>query len=140
MNGQQLIPMLSYEDGPAAMDWLIAAFGLVEKRRWFDDVGRLTHGELVLGDQMVMLASPPDYVSPNTLQQRHPDVVPWLRNPWIYDGVLLTVPDLDLALNQALNMGAVLLSPVEDGPPGRRARLADLEGHRWFLIEMSMVS
>jgi signal transduction histidine kinase len=135
MPKQRLVPMLSYEDGCKAMDWLSRAFGFQEKRRWLDDEGRLTHGELALGNQVVMLASPPGYRSPNTLRDQDPEVVPWLGNPWIYDGVVIMVDSLEDVLKQAESCGGLLLSSVEYGPPGRRARLADLEGHRWFLIE-----
>jgi len=34
-NNQQIIPMLAYEDGVAAMDWLCKAFGFSEKKREF---------------------------------------------------------------------------------------------------------
>ncbi len=36
--------MVAYRDGPAAMDWLAAAFGFREEARWLDDEGVLTHG------------------------------------------------------------------------------------------------
>ena len=61
-----VVPMLAYEDGTAAMDWLIRAFGFVERERWLDDAGTLTHGELAVGaDGLVMLATPtPLYEGP----------------------------------------------------------------------------
>src|SRR6185436_20854371 len=31
--------------------------------------------------------------------------------------------------------GATILSEIEEGPPGRRYRAEDLEGHRWFFFE-----
>jgi len=135
MSEQLIVPMLSYEDGCRAMDWLVATFGFAEQTRWTDEAGRLTHGELTLGDQVIMLASPEDYRSPNTQQALGPNMAPWLNHPWIYNGLLLRVDSLDDALSKAKAHGAVLLSPVEDGFPGRRARVADLEGQRWFLIE-----
>jgi len=45
---QAVIPMLAYEHGPEAMDWLIEAFGFSERDRRVED-GRLTHGELDTG-------------------------------------------------------------------------------------------
>jgi uncharacterized glyoxalase superfamily protein PhnB len=51
------VPMLTYADGPAAMDWLVAAFGFIERARWLDDDGRVAHGELDTGDGLVMIAS-----------------------------------------------------------------------------------
>ena len=52
-----VVPMLAYEDGPAAMEWLVQAFGFVERERWLNEAGTLEHGELVVGaDALVMLA------------------------------------------------------------------------------------
>jgi len=44
-----VIPMLSYEDGASAIDWLVEAFGFEERLRFTDDDGMITHAELVLG-------------------------------------------------------------------------------------------
>src|SRR4029078_1373985 len=52
-----VVPMLTYADGPAAMDWLARAFGFEEQTRWLDDDGRVAHGELRAGDGLVMVAS-----------------------------------------------------------------------------------
>ena len=60
-----VIPMIAYEDGPAAMDWLSSAFGFTERTRMLGQDGRLSHGEMQAGDGVVMLASPtPDYQAP----------------------------------------------------------------------------
>lgn len=64
-----VVPMVAYRDGPAAMDWLAAAFGFRERVRWLDDDGVLTHGEMMAGRGLIMLATPsPDYQGP--LQHR----------------------------------------------------------------------
>ena len=44
-----VVPMIAYEDGNAAMDWLIEAFGFAEADRRVSPDGRLTHGELEAG-------------------------------------------------------------------------------------------
>lgn len=135
---QTVIPMLAYENGLAAMDWLIAAFGFVEKARWVDEEGRLSHGELQAGDDILMLASPtPDYQSPQTLAQHYEPAARWQQIPWIINGVLVYVDDLDTHFARAKDAGAQILSAIEDGPPGRRYRAADLEGQRWFFFERS---
>ena len=38
-----VIPMLAYEDGAAAIDWLTSAFGFSEQTRFTDDDGTVTH-------------------------------------------------------------------------------------------------
>ncbi|HKZ38317.1 MAG TPA: hypothetical protein VJ184_11740, partial [Chryseolinea sp.] len=62
---QTIIPMLAYENGVEALEWLCRVFQFKEKTRWLDEKGKLTHGEIVMDENMVMLASPTDhYQSP----------------------------------------------------------------------------
>jgi uncharacterized glyoxalase superfamily protein PhnB len=131
-----VIPMLSYEEGSAALEWLTKAFGFRERHRLLGPDGRLSHAEMEAGDGLIMLASPtPDYQSP----KRHRDVCEqarkWSAVPWIIDGVLVYVDDLDAHFARAKAAGATILSDIEEGPPGRRYRAEDLEGHRWFFFE-----
>ncbi len=133
---QVIVPMLAYEDGVAMMDWLTRVFGFVEKERWMDEFGSLSHGEIEYGGQIIMLASPSDqYESPNTLASRYPTAKRWLSVPYIFDGVLVYVEDLDKHFDRAKAEGAVILSPIEEGGIGRRYRAADAEGHRWFFLD-----
>jgi uncharacterized glyoxalase superfamily protein PhnB len=55
--------------------------------------------------------------------------------PWIIDGVLVYVTDVEGHFAQAKAAGATILSRIEEGPPGRRYRAEDLEGHRWFFMQ-----
>ncbi len=136
MAAQTVIPMLSYENGPAAMDWLVMAFGFTENERWLDEDGRLTHGELVFGGQTIMLATPtPAYQSPKTLREAYAPAAKWSEVPYVINGVLVCVPDVEAHFRQAVASGATILSPIEDGPPGRRYRAEDPEGQRWFFLE-----
>jgi uncharacterized glyoxalase superfamily protein PhnB len=133
---QTVIPMLAYENGPAAMDWLITAFGFEEKTRWIGNDGKLSHGELLTGDTVIMLSSAPDdYQSPKTLQEVYEPAKRWFDVPWILNGVLVYVPDLEAHFKQAVKAGATILSEIEDTPSGKRYRVADLEGQRWFFFE-----
>ena len=128
--------MLAYEQGDAAMDWLIAAFGFVARARMLDAAGRLAHGELLAGESVIMLAAPTDdYESPKTVAERYEPAKRWRRKPWIFNGVLVYVDDIDAHLQRAKHHGAKILSEIEDGPPGRRYRAEDLEGQRWFFIQ-----
>ena len=62
---QQVIPMIAYEDGAEALDWLAAAFGFHERTRMTGKDGRISHAEMEAGDGLIMLASPtPDYEGP----------------------------------------------------------------------------
>jgi uncharacterized glyoxalase superfamily protein PhnB len=133
---QTVTPMLAYEDGPAAMDWLIDAFGFVERARWLDDEGRLSHGELAVGeDGVVMLATPtPLYEGPAHHRQHCAEAAAWSTVPYIVDGVLVEVHDLDGHFERARAAGARILSEPEEAEPGgfRHYRAEDLEGHRWM--------
>jgi uncharacterized glyoxalase superfamily protein PhnB len=131
-----VIPMLAYEDGPKAMDWLINAFGFTEKTRWLASDGKLSHGELLAGAAIIMLSSAPEhYESPKTLQARYEPARKWFDVPWVLNGVLVYVPNLETHFERATKAGATILSEIEDSPPGKRYRVADLEGQRWFFFE-----
>ena len=131
-----VIPMISYEDGIAALEWLGKAFGFRETSRLTGPDGRLSHGEMEAGDGLIMLASPtPDYRSPKRHREICEQARIWSAVPWIIDGVLVYVDDLDRHFKRAKAAGATILSDIQEGPPGRRYRAEDLEGHRWFFFD-----
>ncbi len=131
-----VIPMISYEDGIGALDWLASAFGFREMARLTAPDGRLSHGEMRAGDGLIMLASPtPDYRGPKRHRETCEQARRWSTVPWIIDGVLVYVDHLERHLARAKAAGATILSEIEEGPPGRRYRAEDLEGHRWFFFE-----
>jgi PhnB protein len=130
-------PMLSYRDGPRAMDWLADAFGFVEQTRWLGDGGTLSHGEMRVGrDGLIMLATPdPGYEGPAEHRKHCESTDALLRSPWVIDGVHVYVDDLDAHYARAAAAGAHLLSGVEDTEHGRLYRVEDLEGHRWMFMQ-----
>jgi PhnB protein len=133
-----VVPMLSYEDAATAIDWLTEAFGFREQAemRYTAADGTVTHAQLEHGDGLIMLATPtPDYQSPNRHRQTCEAADRWLSAPWVIDGVLVHVDDIEAHFAQAKKAGATMLSGIEDGPGGRLYRVADLEGHRWMFFE-----
>jgi uncharacterized glyoxalase superfamily protein PhnB len=131
-----VIPMIAYENGNAAMDWLIEAFGFVEADRRLGADGRLTHGELEAGGGRIMLATPtPDYQGPKRHRETCEAAARWSRVPYIIDGVLVQVDDVTAHFERARAAGAAILSEPEDSPDGRRYRVEDIEGHRWMFVE-----
>jgi uncharacterized glyoxalase superfamily protein PhnB len=131
-----VVPMIAYEDGVAALEWLARAFGFHERARWIGEHGQLSHGEMEAGGGLIMLATPtPDYVSPKRLRETCEQARKWSSVPYVIDGVLVYVEDLDAHLARAKAAGATILTGIEDEPPGRRYRAEDLEGHRWFFME-----
>ena len=131
-----VIPMISYEDGIGALEWLARAFGFRETTRLTAPDGTLSHGEMRAGDGLIMLASPtPDYRGPKRHREACEQARTWSAVPWIIDGVLVHVDHLERHFARAKAAGAMILSEIEEGPPGRRYRAEDLEGHRWFFFE-----
>ena len=91
-----VIPMLAYENGAAAIDWLTEAFGFSEQSGSTDDDGTVTHAELETGGGTIMLATPsPDYVSPKRLRELSPEARKMAEVPYVIDGVLVEVDDVD---------------------------------------------
>jgi uncharacterized glyoxalase superfamily protein PhnB len=132
------VPMLTYADGPAAMDWLVAAFGFREQTRWLDDEGRVSHGELDTGDGLVMIASTNiDYEGPTEHRAHCESADAWLGSPYVVDGVLIEVDDVRAHRARAVAAGAPTLSEIETGGPGPLYRTEDLEGHRWMFLQRS---
>jgi len=131
-----VIPMLAYEDGVAALDWLARAFGFRERARMLGENGRLSHGEMEAGEGMIMLATPsPHYHGPKRHREESEAARKWSEVPYIVDGVLVYVDDVPAHFERASSAGATILSPVEDSGEGRRYRAEDLEGHRWMFME-----
>lgn len=130
------IPMLAYEDGPAAMDWLAKAFGFEEMERWLNDDGTLAHGEMTTGSGRIMLAMPTaEYESPKHHRQHCESARKWSQVPWVINGVMVYVDNVDEHFTRAKDAGATILSELEDGFPGRRYRAEDIEGHRWMFMQ-----
>lgn len=132
-----VIPFLNYEDGPTALDWLARAFGFEEVTRWLKPDGSLDHGEMTAGDGRIMLATTPAYESPKHHREHCERARAWQANPWVIDGVLVYVDDVDAHYARAVAAGATILSEPEDGFPGRRYRAEDPEGHRWMFMQRS---
>jgi uncharacterized glyoxalase superfamily protein PhnB len=133
-----VIPMLAYEDGAAAIEWLTSAFGFREQLRFQDDDGTVTHAELDTGGGTIMLATPtPDYVSPKRLRELSAEARKMAEVPYVIDGVLVEVDDVDAHYAQARDAGATILSEPEDVPGVgvRHYRAEDPEGHRWMFSQ-----
>jgi len=135
MSGQQVIPMIAYANGPAAMDWLARAFGFRELDRRVEN-GRLTHGEMDTGGGLVMLATPSlHYHGPKRHREECDVARAWHDVPYIIDGVLVYVDDIAAHFERARSAGATILSELETTEDGGRYRAEDLEGHRWMFVQ-----
>ena len=129
-----VVPFLGYEDCGAAADWLVRAFGFEEVER-FEDEGEVTHVTLRCGDGLVFVGHPTGYVNPLHLREQSEAAARMYDVPWIVDGVLVGVDDLEARTEQARAAGARILTEPEETSHGRQCRIEDPEGHRWMLQE-----
>jgi uncharacterized glyoxalase superfamily protein PhnB len=136
---QRAVPMLSYEDVAAAVDWLSEAFGFRERgQRITDDEGRVTHTEIELDGALVLLGWPgPTYRGP----RRHAETCEVQRamaeTPFVSDGVLVYVQDAEQHLESARSAGARIVRDLENEPFGKLYVAEDAEGHRWMFLQRS---
>ena len=116
-------PYLTVADADAAIDWYVRALGAELKYR-MEWNGKVGHAELAIGGGHFMLAD------------EFPDMDmmgPGSRGGTTV-GLLVYVPDVDLAYHRALAEGAKELHPLDNKPWGdRSAQIVDPFGHRWTL-------
>ncbi|HEY7704297.1 MAG TPA: VOC family protein [Acidimicrobiia bacterium] len=132
---QRIYPMIAYQDTVTALGWLTTAFGFTEHgERFVMDDGTVGHAELdVGGGQIVMVATPNrEYQGPKSHRETCEAAGRWQDNPWVIDGLLVIVDDLDAHHARAVAAGAQVIRPLEEGPDGRLYTAEDLEGHRWM--------
>jgi len=120
---QNIVPYLAYADAHSALAFLEKAFGFEERFRYPMPDGRIGHAEVVLGDNVLMLASTyPEigFASPQDLGAVHSQVMCY-------------VDDVDAHYERARAAGAVVVGAPADTDHGDRSyRAFDPEGHRWI--------
>jgi uncharacterized glyoxalase superfamily protein PhnB len=114
-----VVPIRSYADVRAAVDWLAAAFGFTERTR----IGESHRAQLSIGaDGAMIVAERPD-------GQPGPDAT-------ARDLVRVRVEDVDAQFERARAHGATVLEAPVDRPYGERdCTVLDLDGHRWQFAE-----
>jgi len=128
---QRIIPMLAYDDAPAAMDFLRSAFGFEEKFRMAMADGNIGHAEMMLHGNMVMLAT--TWKAGGLSSPKDLPAMPYQ--------LFCEVDDVDAHYRQASAAGAIVLAEPEDQPYGFRIyRAMDLEGHRWLFASPVLVA
>jgi len=126
--------MLAYADAGRAAEWICQAFGFREVERFSASDGTVTDVVLERPDgARVMVGHPHDaYEGPRAHAEHCAAAARWLDHPYIVDGVVVMVDDLDTHHRAAVAGGAKLLSVVETNPVQRQYRAEDPEGHRWM--------
>ena len=120
---ERIIPVLTYQDIPAAHDFLVNAFGFNGGGVYRNPEGQAIHGEVRAGDATIWLHRV-------TTEHR-------LNSPLASDvansGLVVHVDDVDAHYERARSAGARIDSEPVDQPYGQREYGArDLEGHRWW--------
>jgi uncharacterized glyoxalase superfamily protein PhnB len=121
---QTVTPYLFYEDGEAAIDFAVRAFGFREVDRSIGGAGGL-HAELETAPNggRIYLGQPPgEYRNPATVG----------RTASVY----VLVDDVDAHYQRAQAAGASIIEEPSDTPFGhRRYGCEDPQGHQWFFAQ-----
>lgn len=123
MPAATVIPILVYEDVAEAVEWLVDAFGFVERVRDGDHRVQLSidDGAVVVTERKVANPSNPD-----------PIVLRPPRRGEVSHTIMVRVMDVDAHYRHARQSGARIISSPADQPHGERQYTAeDLEGHQW---------
>lgn len=114
-----VVPVLVYEDVPAAVEWLCASFGFAERLR----IG-IHRAQLSLGEGAVILTEPQTVGDgPELCLPRRGEVSQYVH---------VRVEDADQHHEHAVEHGVRVVQPLSDHPYGERQYTAeDLAGHRW---------
>lgn len=118
-----IYPSLTYDDAPAAIDWLCRAFGFSKRFAVDGPDNRIEHSELSIGTGVVMISSP------KTEDNR--------RSPKALAGVAqalsVFVEDPDAHYAVAIAAGARLVRELRTEEYGARGYMVlDPEGHLWY--------
>jgi uncharacterized glyoxalase superfamily protein PhnB len=119
----RIIPVLTYQDIPAAHDFLVRAFGFASGGVHRTPEGLAIHGEVRAGEGAIWL---------HRVTAEHQ-----LDSPLAVDvansGLVVHVDDVDAHYERARAAGARIDSEPVDQPYGQREYGArDPEGHRWW--------
>ncbi|MHB8662714.1 MAG: VOC family protein [Acidimicrobiales bacterium] len=113
-------PYVYYEDGDAAIDWLVRVFGFRERQRGHHPDGRFGHGEVEFAHGVVMLGTPDGF--------RRADRACF--------GIYVHVDDVEGHFARAKGEGATITAEPADQPYGVRSYGAlDLEGNQWWFAQ-----
>lgn len=118
------IAFLTYDDAPAALDWLEEAFGFERSSVHEGPDGTIAHAELTYGDGMIMLGNAGD----NGLGMKTPREL-----GAVTQGVYVIVDEgIDRHYERARSAGAEVVRALHDTDYGSRDYMArDPEGNLW---------
>jgi PhnB protein len=113
---------IAVDDAAEAIEFYKRAFGAKERGRMLGPDGKIAHAELEIGDSVLMLADPipqSPFKPPRQLGG-------------LSGGLYLYVEDVDETVQQVLDAGGTIATPVEDMFWGDRfGAVSDPFGHTW---------
>ena len=116
-------PCLTYDDAPAAIEWLCRAFGFTKRFVVPGEGGRIEHSELSLGNSVVMISSPKPEdgrVAMNGKTESSQALSVYVSNP-------------DEHCRVAVASGTKIVRPLKTEEYGARGYMVrDIEGHYWY--------
>lgn len=119
----RIIPLLVYEDIPAAHDFLVKAFGFAPGGVEHNADGRPIHAEVYAGDLTIWIhrvAEDHDLASQRSIGRAS-------------SGLVVHVDDVDAHYEQVRAHGAQIEREPQNTPYGQREYgVRDPEGHRWW--------
>ncbi len=119
-------PCLTYDDAPAAIEWLCRVFGFEKRLVVPGPDGTIRHSELRLGSGVVMVSSPQPEAG--RFGPRSDRGAPSILS--------VCVPDPDAHHARAKAAGARIVRPLRDEDYGARGYgTEDLEGHQWYFAD-----
>lgn len=122
-----VLPHLVVDDGAAAIDFYVKAFGATELGRMPGPDGRLVHAAVQINGSTVMLADDyPEYCDGQSETPKGLGGTPVT--------IHLVVTDADTAFAKAVDAGAEVVMPLDDMFWGDRYGVVkDPFGHKWSL-------
>jgi PhnB protein len=118
-------PYLIFDDALAAYHYYQKAFSAQPAgEKHVDDKGLLRHGELRIGDSMIMMCtSVPEF----------PDMKSALKYGGSPLHLFIYHEDADAFFNQAVEHGCKVVMPMDDKEYGRTGGVADQFGFTWWV-------
>jgi PhnB protein len=112
---QQVMPYLILKDAAGFMQFMIDVFGATEKMKHMRDDSIIMHGEVNVGECVIMFAEASDQYG--------------VQN----GGFFIYVADADATYEKALSLGATSVMPVSDQQYGRSGGIKDAYGNTWWV-------
>lgn len=128
LSDARISPVFRYKDAPAAIDWLVRAYGFIRHEIHHTPEGGIAHAELRRGTAAIGLSSagPVD-----------------AENPWssVRHGVYVCIADVDAQFTRAEAAGAsIAQSPRDTDYGSREFSVHDVGGHLWSFGTYGMAS